>query len=254
LGFARPYIVFGVLMAQWPSVTRYIPKPGVWMEHLKQGIGFMLLVVVLYYFCLIETDYRVATLFAAIGIAFACWIVGKVPPYAETRAKLTGWAGALASATLACWVAFTYMGPTTGHNSILPWQPYSAAALAEAQAQGKTVLIEFTADWCPTCQVNYRFAIDTNAVHEVVQKNDVVVLLADWSDRGDDIKHKLAELKSDSIPLLAVYPGSGGEPIVLRDLVVQSQVVGALEKAGPSRSITESADETATVMVSHETR
>src|SRR5690606_4043097 len=117
--------------------------------------------------------------------------------------KLMAWSGGIAVAAAVGWGAFMYLGP---HSSILPWQPFTPEALAQARAQGKTVMIEFTADWCPTCQVNYKFAIDTEAVQQVVEKNGVVPMIADWSDRGETIKQKLAELDSTSIPLLAIYP------------------------------------------------
>lgn len=254
LGFASPYIIFGLLMTQYPSITRVIPKPGVWMEHVKQGLGFLMLaVMVWWYFPMIDPGYHMATLFAAIGVALGCWMIGKVPPYAEARTKLLSWGGATASIALVSWLAFAYLGPMNAHEMILPWKPYSAEALADAQQQGKTVMVDFTADWCLNCKVNLTTAIDTEAVHDVVQKNNVVVLLADWSDRNEGIKRKLQELNSNSIPLLAIYPGSGGEPIILRDTVFQSTVLGALEKAGPSLT-NENSAEAATAMTSRETR
>lgn len=229
LGMAFPYLAIGAM----PGLVRWLPKPGAWMETLKQLMGFVLLGTVVYLFATIGADYRVATLTLLVGIWFACWWIGRTPVYAETAQKVYAWGGGSLVAAAIGWAAFAYLGP---HESHLPWVPYSQAALAQAQAEGKTVLIEFTADWCPTCQVNYKFAIDTEAVKDVVKKNDVVTMIADWSDRGDAIKQKLAELKSASIPLLAVYPASGDEPIVLRDLVVQSQVIDALQKAGPSQA------------------
>lgn len=236
LGFASPYIVFGLLMAQNPSIARMIPKPGVWMEHVKQGLGFALLaIIVWWYLPMIESGYLMATLFAAIGVALGCWMIGKVPPYAEGRTKLLTWSGAAASIAVVSYLAFAYLGPLNAKELILPWKPYTAEALAEAQAKGQTVMVDFTADWCLNCKVNLATAIDTKAVNEVVQKNDVVVLLADWSDRNEQIKRKLQELNSNSIPLLAIYPADGGEPIVLRDTVFQSTVLSALEKAGPSQ-------------------
>jgi thiol:disulfide interchange protein len=73
-------------------------------------------------------------------------------------------------------------------------------------------------------------------VKDAVEKNGVVPMLADWSDYNDTIKAKLVELQSNSIPLLAIYPaGKPGEVIVLRDLLAESQVLAALEKAGPSQ-------------------
>ena len=97
------------------------------------------------------------------------------------------------------------------------------------------VMVDFTADWCPTCKLNFWKAINTRGVKAVVEKNRVVPVLADWSDRNNTIKEKLAELRSNSIPLLVIYPANKpGEPIVLPDLLGEKQVITALEQAGPS--------------------
>ncbi len=131
-------------------------------------------------------------------------------------------------------------------DKVLPWENYSKVALSEAQSEGRTVLVNFTANWCLTCKYNLKTAINTQEVKKVVNRNGVVTLLADWTDESDEIKQSLAELNSKSIPLLAIYPaGKPEEVIVLRDVITQSQLVEALEKAGPSL---EAANPRATVM------
>jgi thiol:disulfide interchange protein len=100
-------------------------------------------------------------------------------------------------------------------------------------------MVDFTADWCPTCKLNLARAIETEQVKATLDKNRVVPVLADWSDGSDEIREFLELLGSRSIPLLAIYPGSKpGEPlrdpIVLRDLLSEDQVIAALEQAGPS--------------------
>jgi suppressor for copper-sensitivity B len=96
-------------------------------------------------------------------------------------------------------------------------------------------MIDFTADWCPTCIWNFKWVINTRSVKNVVEKNGVAAVLADWSDHNQVIKQELAELNSNSIPLLAIYPAnSPGEVIVLRDLITKKQLLTALEQAGPS--------------------
>src|SRR3989442_9115447 len=99
-------------------------------------------------------------------------------------------------------------------------------------------MIDFTADWCLTCQSNFKFAINTRRVMELVERNGIAPVLADWTDQNDAIKKQLAELSSNSIPLLAIYPANRPDQIiVLRDAITQSQLLEALEKAGPSAGL-----------------
>lgn len=237
LGMASPYLVIGA----FPTLVRWLPKPGAWMDVVKQLMGFVLLGTVVYLFTLVNEEYRIATLALVMGVWFACWLIGQVPAYLSVGKQLAVWVGGCAAATAIGVFAFAYLGPA---KEVLPWQPYSPESLAKLQREGKTVMVDFTADWCPTCKVNLALAINTPRVKEVVERNGIVPLLADWSDRGPVIKAKLNELNSDSIPLMAIYPGDkAGEVIVLRDLLLESQVVNALESAGPSKPAT--ADATA---------
>ena len=117
--------------------------------------------------------------------------------------------------------------------------PRDEAAVTAALEAGQAVFIDFTADWCLTCKANLRFAIETSRVRDVIERNKVVPVLADWTEPSDEIKLALEGLGSKSIPVLAIFPaGRPGEPlpepIVLRDLLTEAQVLEALERAGPS--------------------
>ena len=115
------------------------------------------------------------------------------------------------------------------------WEAYDPERLAELQAAGKTVMLDFTAKWCVNCMVNTRVALDTEKTKQQLERLDAVAMIADWTDHNEEIKSKLEELQSRSIPLLAIYPGASPEkPIVLRDLVSQGSVLKALDSAGPS--------------------
>jgi suppressor for copper-sensitivity B len=133
-------------------------------------------------------------------------------------------------------------------ESQLQWEDYNEASLRQYQAEGKTVLVDFSAKWCATCLVNLESAIDTDKTRDLVDELDVVVMYADWTNHDPEITNKLKELESKSIPLLAIYPGDRpNAPIVLRDLVTQSTVLNALRSAGPSVG---SSAESATSLVS----
>jgi len=228
VGMGLPYLLIGL----FPSLVSWLPKPGAWMETLKHLLGFVLLGTVVYLFSTINEDYFLATLSLLFGIWFACWSIGRVPIYAEFDQKVRGWVVGAAIAAIIGYGSFHFLTPS---ESLLPWQPYSPQALALARAQGKTVMVDFTADWCPTCKTNLKFSINRDEVKKVVEANDVVTLLADWSDKNATIKQAVAELNSRSIPLLAIYPSDPSKQVmVLRDVVTQSQVLEALAEAGPS--------------------
>lgn len=240
LGMASPYLLIGL----FPHLLRFIPKSGPWMETFKQFMAFLLLGTVVYLFSTINSDYFIPTLTFAVGIWFACWLIGRVPITADINKKVRGWAFAAFSATAIGLFAFNVLVPS---DAELPWKPYTEDTLAQARADGKTVMIDFTADWCPNCKWNLKTAINRRQVLEKVKKNDVVPLIADWTDKSDTIKNKLAELRSKSIPILAIYPAGKpeSEVIILRDVVTQGQVLEALEQAGPSRRESKEGERTA---------
>lgn len=232
LGLGFPYLA----LCAYPGFVKFLPKPGAWMETLKQVLAFPLLLTVVYMIQIVNPDYRIATLILLIVVWFACWLIGRVPPYSETYQIRRAWGIGLGTIAVGAFISFTVFGPI---KHLLPWEPYNEAQLAEYRREGKTVMVEFTARWCLTCQANMRYAIDRKDVAELCKQNNVITMLADKSDPSPAIDKKLQELGSNSIPLLAIYPPDA-EPIVLRDTITQSQLLGALEQAGPSRTEGES--------------
>jgi suppressor for copper-sensitivity B len=231
-GMALPYILVGLV----PGLVKFLPKPGAWMGTFKEVLGFVMLGTVVYLFTFLNSQWFVPTLAMLIGIWMACWWVGR----AQERQGAVGfgrWVQAAALASVIGTAAFMFLGPV---KKVIEWeQPFTRARLAELREQGSTVMVDFSADWCPTCKFNLATAIETTRVKAAVEKNRVVPVLADWTDGSLEIKQMLESLQSKSIPLLAIFPaakpgGSLPEPIVLRDLITESQVLEALDRAGPS--------------------
>ena len=116
--------------------------------------------------------------------------------------------------------------------------PFDQARFDALQQQGKPALVWIHADWCPTCKWNLKMAVDTPAVRRLVDANGVLPMLADWTDESPMIKQTLNRLGRDSIPVLAIYPAESADAkdvIILSDLITESQVLEALQAAGPSR-------------------
>jgi thiol:disulfide interchange protein len=228
LGMAFPYLFIGA----FPALIRWLPKPGEWMETVKQVMGFLLLGTVVFLFSTLNKVYFVPTLGLVMSVWLACWIIGRVPIYEDVNKQFRQWAVGVAVAALLGMVSFKLLGP---ERHLYPWQPYSPETVAKLQGDGKTVMVDFTAEWCLACKLNFKRAINTQRVKEVVEKNGIAPVLADWTEQNDAIKRQLEELDSNSIPLLAIYPANKpGEVILLRDAITQQQLLEALEKAGPS--------------------
>jgi thiol:disulfide interchange protein len=229
LGMASPYLVIGA----FPELIHFLPKPGRWMETVKELMAFLLLATVLYLFSTLSAAYFLPTLALLFGMWFACWWIGRTPLTAATHTRVVAWVGGSLVAAVVGWFAFTALFL----QSKIPWQPFSPQALAQARTEGKTVMVDFSADWCLTCKTNLKLAVDTNAVHDLVTANGVVPMLADWTDQSPTIKKALNDLGYNSIPVLAIWPANaqGKEVIILSDLLSESQVLKALNDAGPSK-------------------
>ncbi len=233
-GMSLPYILVGL----FPGLVKFLPKPGGWMATFKEILGFVMLGTVAYLFYLLrqQPDWFVPTFVMLIAIWMGCWWVGR----AQETSGTIGFGRWLQGVSLAAVIAaasFFWLSP---RDSLIPWEkPFTPARLAELRNNGATVMVDFSADWCLTCKANLQFAIETRRVKAALDKNRVVPVLADWTDGSDEIREVLEGLGSRSIPVLAIYPGSKpGEPlkdpIILRDLLTEGQVLAALEEAGPS--------------------
>jgi len=229
LGMASPYLIIGA----FPSLIRFLPKPGAWMDTFKQVMGFVLLGTVYFLFTFLEQDYVVPTFGLLIGLWFACWWIGRTPLTAELPQKLRAWCIGSASAAVVGLFAFGFFSSEVE----LPWQDFSRPRLAQLQQEGKTVLVDFTASWCLTCKTNEYRALNTHGTKAVVDELGIIPLIADKTHESPEIDQMLAELNNASggIPYLAIFPANNpGKPILLDGLISESQLIEKLREAGPS--------------------
>jgi thiol:disulfide interchange protein len=230
LGMASPYLVISV----FPSALKWIPKPGPWMETFKELLAFPLLLSVVIFINGFPQSERTSMLSSLIFTWFACWLIGRVPAWASSGQKLRAWGLGTAAVLAGTWGSFFMLGPSPYE---LEWEPFSEQRLQQLVREGKTVMVDFTAEWCNNCKTNLAFAIHTRRVHQIVRKNEVVPMIADLTRYPPELMAKLKQLGYISIPIVAIYPaGEPDSPIVLEDLLVESDVVRALERAGPSHS------------------
>ena len=225
LGMSMPYLAVAVQ----PSLLSFLPKPGAWMETFKEFLAFpMLLSVVFLVSGFLDKD-RMSMLSALMFVWFACWMIGRVPAWAEGRTKMKAWLISTAVAVAGTYGSFYVLQPSRYE---LAWQEYEESKLDALVAEGKTVMIDFTANWCQNCKLNLRVALETKQVKELLESKGIVPMVADLTNHSPKVLAKLRELNSLSIPVLAIYSGENpNDPVVLRDLITESQVITALHQA-----------------------
>jgi thiol:disulfide interchange protein len=240
LGMASPYILFALV----PGAVKILPKPGMWMVRFKEIAGFVLLGTVIYFVTFLEERFIVPLLIGLLAIGFALWMIGTLYQHNSPAAKK--WKvrlSSLAFCALGLFVAYRFVEPasasTTGGEIVrvddgktLPWQSFSEDRLMSLLDENKTVLIDFTADWCLICKLNEKQALNTPDTLSLVEKHGIVPLYADYTRENAEIKKWLDKFDSISVPLTVIFPnGNIKKPIVLRDRIAKSDLLTSLKKA-----------------------
>ncbi|HLX72824.1 MAG TPA: protein-disulfide reductase DsbD domain-containing protein [Verrucomicrobiae bacterium] len=225
VGLALPYLV----LSFQPSWLKWLPKPGAWMEKFKMFMGFPMLATAIWLFTLVSggTDKSTTLWFGLFLIALATgvWLWGEFVQRGSARRGLA----ATASITLIAGVGLYAL--TRGSDQI-QWQPWSQTAVAQAQAQGHPVLVDFTADWCLTCQVNKKVAIEVPSVRAKLKQIGSVNLVGDYTRLPDNITAELNHYSRAGVPLVLVFPGkTDAAPEVLPEVLTPGVVIAALDQA-----------------------
>ncbi len=230
LGLALPFLLIGFV----PALASRLPKPGAWMETLKQLLAFPMYLTAAWLVSVLAaqrgSDAVLYALAGAVALALGLWLWERGRYSARQR---TVRAIAALSLLLAIW-PLTVVGrlpPMAARAVETGTVAYSAAKLAQLRAQGKVVFVDITADWCITCKANERAVLSRPAFAEALRKADAVYMVGDYTDVDQPITDFLAAHHAVGIPLYVVYPRSGGEGEVLPNILTQSIVDDALQRA-----------------------
>ncbi len=239
LGLAAPMVVLTLV----PGWAKVLPRPGNWMTHLKTFLGFALVATAMWILWIFGrqtgVDAMGLMLMFSGTIAVAAWLYGLVQFAPWSKLKIATLTAAIVVIGAGAYLAFPIDAqPRQAQQSAnadgIDWQPWSEEAVDEALAQRRPVFVNFTADWCLTCQVNEENAIETDRVHQAVADYDVVMLKADWTDTDDDIREKLAEHNRAAIPYYLVYsPDEADDPQALSEIITANTLVDAFTTAAP---------------------
>lgn len=233
-GMALPY----VLLSAEPGWLRFLPKPGMWMERLRQFMAFPLFATLIWILSVLGGQRGVdAVLWFSVFLlclAFACWLYGA---FCGPLGSVGRRSAVLVVIGLVCvgggWWTLGQKFPEAGGkvDGGIEWVPFSKARLESEIAAGRTVFVDFTADWCITCKFNERTAIDTILVRGLLAEKKVVPMKADWTNANPEITAALKSFGRVGVPFYVIYPaGDADNPVVLPELLTESILADALQK------------------------
>jgi len=239
LGMAAPY----VLLSAFPGLLARLPKPGAWMQTVRQVLGFPMMAAVIWMVFVLTglagSSAVIALLAGMLVAGVGAWIWGTWGALSRpTPARVAAGVLALALAVGGPAGALGFMGKAQPAAVVSsgPWQPWSADKVVELRGQGKAVLIDFTARWCLTCQVNERVALENRAVKARLAELQVATLRADWTDQDPAIASALEGYGRASVPLYVLYIPGASAPVLLPEILTPGGVLGALDKIGEDSS------------------
>jgi suppressor for copper-sensitivity B len=231
LGLAAPYL----LVAALPKLARLLPKPGPWMAWFCRVLALVLAITAFWLLTVLAAQ-------AGVAVAIVCGLllvsVSAVLTLgcAATDRSLLRRATWPAVGLLAVGLAVVALAakPETGRAVIadLHWQPFDRVQIINAVATGKTVLVDVTADWCATCQVNKKLVLNRGDVRAAIETGEVIAMRADWTRPDAAIASYLAGFGRYGIPFNAVYGPAAPGGLVLSELLTEGEVLTALAKAG----------------------
>jgi thiol:disulfide interchange protein DsbD len=230
LGLATPYAVLAVV----PGLWRVAPRPGRWMEVLRQALAFPMYGASAWLVWVVSQEAGsagvLATAAGLVLLGFAGWVLGLTQGSAD-RGRRIGQSAAAAAvlAALAVLSGIVVSPGATAGDAEAGAEPFSASRLAALRAEGRPVFVNMTAAWCVTCLVNERVAISSAAVQRAFAEHHVTYLKGDWTRQDPRITEYLRENGRDGVPLYVYYP-SHGQPTVLPQILTDNIVLSELER------------------------
>ena len=236
VGLALPYLA----LAMTPALQRLMPRPGAWMDLLRQFLAFPMYASAVWMIWVLTQQTGPDGVIYALGgmilIAFAIWLLRLGPATSlgnwprrglAAAAVLLAFAAALKLEDRPATAASASGGPSAGVN-FEGWDHYSRARMTEAAAAGKPVFVDFTAAWCITCLVNERVVLETPATRNAFEQTGTVKLKGDWTNRDPEITSLLKELGRAGVPLYLYWAPGADRPKILPQVLTEASIVSEL--------------------------
>jgi thiol:disulfide interchange protein DsbD len=230
LGMALPYVVLSMA----PGLLERLPRPGPWMETMRQVLAFPMFATVIWLIWVFGLQTGIGgssyLLMALLLVAAAGWMVGRW----ERTDRRSGVVARVVSLVVLALAALAVVRGSTREPPVSAvredWVAFSPEELEKAIQAGRPAFVDFTAAWCLTCQVNERLVLSKDRIMGAFRNRNVALFKADWTRQDPVITAALERLGRSGVPVYVLYPGPpDAGPLVLPAILTEEIVVHALE-------------------------
>ncbi|MHC4658453.1 MAG: protein-disulfide reductase DsbD family protein [Planctomycetota bacterium] len=226
-GMAAPYAI----LTSMPGLLKRLPKAGRWMEIFKQALGFVLLIIAVKMIKALPDANKISVLYFAVVLSFCFWMWGSWVGYGSSfRRKLFVRGLAVVLAVLAFGLFFA--------KERIEWQQYDAKLIDAAKAEGKPVLIKFTADWCLNCEVVDMVVYQRKDIGRLIEDKGVLAVKADATRDDQPATRALKEIYNEpGVPVTILLVPGREKPIRFQEISFAKKLKQALKRL-PSKQQT----------------
>ncbi|MBI5722787.1 MAG: hypothetical protein HZA50_02430 [Planctomycetes bacterium] len=225
IGMALPH----VLIAAFPKMLKWLPRPGRWMELFRQSMGFVMLLVAVWLIgTFIENAYAIWVTAYAVVLALCLWIWGSWTDLTMSLARRIAVKSLAAAVAIGCGIWMLQ----PGGEELVKFEKFDESRIVTANGQGKVVLVKFTAAWCTECRVVEKLIYEDTQVAAELKRRGIFIMKGDATDRDMPAARWLDD-RGQAVPLTVIFAPAGGKTAYLTGRFSRQELFDALDRATP---------------------
>ncbi len=229
IGFAMPYLILSLN----PKLIKLLPAPGKWMLTLKEFFAFPMFATALWLIWVFSlqtsNNLLISLLISILIISSLFWLTLKIT---NKQMQLFIWVLIFTTISFEGIYITSNEKENADLNSVNQYSEYSVWNLnieEDYKNNNQAYLINFTAAWCITCQANDRIALSRAKVKQYLKENDIEYIVADWTNKNDEILKALEKYNRNGVPLYIYWKPGMQESKILPAILTEGLLLDILK-------------------------